>query len=238
MHFIETEAGARRLAVQRQSRRAVTGGRTQRRTRGAPRAGGKARRVIAQLAGEPFGPQFHRAGHGLLHVGVAGQRQRAFARGQRVQRFRDACGRRRQFLRHVQQIEPHGGEYLVVARTAEMHAATRRADARGQALLERSLSVFVGEFDLPLAGLVFRADGGEPVADGREVRVGEQSAGVQHGGVRERGAHVVAHQPLVQRVVVTRRVGEHPLVEIHALVPESAHGSVTCPPAVPPGSAR
>ena len=40
-----------------------------------------------------------------------------------------------------------------------MHAAAGRADARGQALLERRLAVFVGELDVPLAArmLVARA---------------------------------------------------------------------------------
>ena len=39
-----------------------------------------------------------------------------------------------------------------------MHAAAGGADARGEALLERGLAVFIGELDLPLARGVFGAD--------------------------------------------------------------------------------
>ena len=66
-------------------------------------------------------------------------------------------------------------------------------------------------------------DGGETVANRAQVRIVEQPGGVQHLGVGDRGAHVVLHQPLVERVVVTRGVREHPLVEFDALVPEPRH---------------
>src|SRR6188768_4112590 len=104
-----------------------------------------------------------------------------------------------------------------------MHAATRGADARGESLLECSLAVFVSELDLPLARGMLGADGEESVADGLQVGVRQQLLGVEHFGMRDGGAHVVLDQALVERVVVTRGVREHPLVEIDAFVPEPAH---------------
>ena len=55
-----------------------------------------------------------------------------------------------------------------------MHAAAGRADARGEALLERGLAVFVGELDLPLARGVLGAERGQALANGGQIRVGEQ----------------------------------------------------------------
>ncbi len=55
-----------------------------------------------------------------------------------------------------------------------MHAAAGGADARGEALLERGLAVFVGELDLPLARGVFGAERGQPLANRVQIRVGEQ----------------------------------------------------------------
>ena len=45
----------------------------------------EALRVVAQFRREALRPQRHGARHGLLHVGVARQRDRAFARGQRIE---------------------------------------------------------------------------------------------------------------------------------------------------------
>src|SRR5690348_6293015 len=109
-----------------------------------------------------------------------------------------------------------------------MHAPAGRADARGQALLERGLAVFVGELDGPDAGGVFLAEPREPVADQHEIGGVEQLRRVQHLGVRDRGTHVVFHEPLVERVVVARGVPQHPLVEIDSLVPEPAHYLPLC----------
>jgi hypothetical protein len=44
--------------------------------------------------------------------------------------------------------------------------------------------------------------------------------------VRDRGLDVVAHQPLIEHIVVAGGVGEHARVERSALVPEPRHGSV------------
>src|SRR5689334_1025249 len=104
-----------------------------------------------------------------------------------------------------------------------MHAPAGRANALGEPLLERGLPVFVGQLDLPRARRVLMADGGETVADRFQVRVGQQLLGIEHLRVRDRRAHVVLHEPFVQRVVVTGRIGQHALIELDALVPEPRH---------------
>ena len=47
-----------------------------------------------------------------------------------------------------------------------MHAAAGRTDARGEALFERRLAVFVRELDLPLARGVLRGQRGQAFANG------------------------------------------------------------------------
>ena len=121
-----------------------------------------------------------------------------------------------------------------------MHASAGRADARREALLERGLAVLVGELDLPLArARARRASAVSPSRMASQIRVRRAaSAALQHLGVRDRGAHVVVHEALVERVVLAGRVREHTLVERRALVPEPAHVASTCRPAVRPATAR
>ena len=76
----------------------------------------------------------------------------------------------------VQQVQAQRRQHLVVARAAEMHAAAGRADARGEALLERGLAVLVGELDLPLARGVFGGQRAQALANGGQVRIAEQLA--------------------------------------------------------------
>jgi len=119
-----------------------------------------------------------------------------------------------------------------------MHATAGGADSRGEPLLERGLTVFIGELDFPLAVRVLSADRRQSVANCVQIRVGQQFLGIEHLGVRDRSAHVVFDQAFIERVVVARGVREHPLVEIDAFVPEPAHECSICLPAARPVKAR
>ena len=110
--------------------------------------------------------------------------------------------------------------------------ACRRAPAAPILLreqrLERGLPVLEIERHGPLAARVGRGDLAQAVADRGEVGVVHQAGVVQHLGVRDRGLHVVGHQPVVERVVLAGGVAQHPLVERRALVPESRHCVAPC----------
>jgi hypothetical protein len=220
----EAQFLARQFAIQRQAGRTVAGGRAQRAPGRAALGSFQAFDVVAQFGGESSRPQGHRAGHGLLHVRVARQRDSAVAARQVIERAGAGVRRFGQLVGRVQQVKTQRGQHLVVARAAEMHTPAGRADARREAFLERGLAVFVGEFDLPLAGRVFRGERVQAVANGGKVGIGQEPHGVEHLGVRDGGAHVVLHQALVEGVVVTRRVREHTCIEGRAFVPEPAHG--------------
>ena len=177
VHVGEAELRARGFAIERQARAC-------RSRRPSPAGSCDARACAAagpaassrNLSGETAGPQRHRARHRLLHVGVAGQRDVAFARRQRVERSGATLPRPPRSSRdRVAQIEPQRGEHLVVARAAEMHAAAGGADARGEPLLERGLAVFVGELDLPLpGGVLVRRWPSSPSRMALQVRVRQQ----------------------------------------------------------------
>ena len=97
------------------------------------------------------------------------------------------------------------------------------ADALGQAVFERCLAVLVLERDAPFAARVLVADRLSPrECASRSVR-GQQLRAVQHLRVRDRGAHVIEHQALVERMVLAGRVLQHALIERRALVPQPAH---------------
>ena len=109
--------------------------------------------VVADLGRETPRPQRHRARHGLLHVRVAGQRGARLAPGERLERL---GGRKRpgaQLPDALAQVQPQGGEHLVVARAPEVNARAGRAEARGEAPLERAVAVLVAELDVPGAAL-------------------------------------------------------------------------------------
>jgi len=51
----------------------------------------------------------------------------------------------------------------------------------------------------------------------------QQSLLLKHLRVRDRGTHVVAHQALIEGVVLTGRVAQHAFIERCALVPKACH---------------
>ncbi len=104
-----------------------------------------------------------------------------------------------------------------------MHPAPGGADARRQTLFQRRLPVLVRELDTPLAALVLGGNVVQPFANGFDVRVRQELLSVEHFGVRHRGPRVVAHQPLIEAKVLTRRVLEYTVIERRTFVPQASH---------------
>src|SRR5438477_2117354 len=228
LHGGESQAAAGGITVDGEPGRAVARRRAQRALVDAAAHPGEAGRVVAQLRRKTSGPQRHRARHGLLLVGVARERGVLLARGELIERLgylERAAGERRDGFA---QVQADRGEHLVVARAPEVNARAGVADAPGQAPLECRLAVLVGGLDAPGTARVLLRQRGEARADGDEILVREQTLGVQHRGVRDRGAHVVRHQAFIERAVLARGVMQHPLIERRALVPQPRHGVLCC----------
>ena len=128
----------------------------------------------------------------------------------------------------VAQVQAHGREHLVVARAPEVDAAAGLADALGEAPLERRVTVLVGELDVPGAARMLLGERAERRRQLREVGVREQPLRVEHLRVRERGAHVVGHEALIEGEVLAGRVAQHALIERCALVPQATHEAPCC----------
>ena len=181
-------------------------------------------RIVADFGRKAERPQRHRARHGLLHVGVAGQRDRAVARRQSVERRRHRQRTVVQGLRRVAQVQAQRGEHLIVARAPGVQASAGRADSRRQQILDGRLAILLFERDAPFAARMLLADRLERLADRREIRGRQQPLLPQHLGVRDGGLNVVAHQAVVEQMILAGRVREHALIERRPLVPQSRHG--------------
>jgi hypothetical protein len=181
--------------------------------------------IVAQLGGETASPQCDRAGHRLLHVGVTGQLDRALARSEIVQRLRDRRHPSCELAHRILQVQPQRREHLIVARTSEVHALAGVADARDQQILERRLSILVLEPHVPFAARMLGCDLAQTALDRRKIFGAQQPLCMQHLGVRDRCAHVIGDQSVVERVIFAGRVTQHTLVETRALVPQPAHVS-------------
>ena len=72
---------------------------------------------------------------------------------------------------------------------------------------------------------VLLAERREPIADQLQIPGRQQPLRVQHVGMRDRGAHVVAHQALIERMVFPGGVLQHPRIERRALVPQPCHAA-------------
>ena len=92
--------------------------------------------------------------------------------------------------------------------------------------LERGVAILVGELDVPVPAGVLVGERAEAGADGLEVARAEQALRMQHLGMRDRGAHVVRHEALIERVVLARGELEHARIERRALVPQPRHGAL------------
>ena len=156
---------------------------------------------------------------------IARQRDRALALRQAVERLGDALGASRQVRHDVAQIESQRREHLVVARPARVQTAAGRAQLLREPGLERGLAILELEGDPPLAARMRRTDLAQRVAYCSAVRGGQNSAGVQRLGVRDRGFDVIGHESIVERMVFAGGELEHPAVERRALVPEPRHAA-------------
>ena len=163
------------------------------------------------------------------------RRARRVARAPAATPSAPGCERRR----GVAQIQPQRREHLVVARAARVQAAAGRADARGQprsrcAVWQSSSSSVMRHSPRGMRG----ADAPQRIADRREVRRRQQPLRVQHLARARSRPDVVAHQPLVEQVVLAGRVREYARIERRALVPQARHAVAAAAAAARPGSAR
>ena len=160
-------------------------------------------------------------------MGVAGQRGRRLARAQRVERAGHLAGAGGEGGDGVPQVEAERGEDLVVARAPEMEAGPGLPRPSGEPGLEGGVDVLVREGDPPLPRRVLRGKRLQPLADGGEVRRGEQPHLVEHAGVGDRGPDVIGDEAGVEGVVLAGGVAQHALVERLPLVPQPAHAALS-----------
>src|SRR5271170_12448 len=106
-----------------------------------------------------------------------------------------------------------------------MNALASFTDALREPPLERRLPVFIGELDAPLPVRVLFAETLQGRADGLQIAGRQQPLRAEHARMRDRSAHVIGDQPLVQRVILAGGELKYPLVERCAFIPESCHAS-------------
>ena len=159
-------------------------------------------------------------------MGVPRQHGSGLAAAKFIERGGDARAAHRQFSDDIEQIQPQCREHLVVARPAEMDAAGARADALGQAFLERRLPILIGKLDAPQTAFVLLRQSGKSGAQRCQIRGHQQFCGVKHFRVGERRRHVIANEPRVERVILACRVTQHALVESGVLIPQKTHASL------------
>src|SRR6185503_20889853 len=115
------------------------------------------------------------------------------------------------------------GEYLIVTRAPQVHTATGGSDPLGQSPLERCLTILVSELDVPQPTGMLVGQGRQSVTDLLEIARRQQPFRMEHLRVRNRSAHVITHQALIETVVLASRVAQHPIVERRSLIPEACH---------------
>jgi hypothetical protein len=77
---------------------------------------------------------------------------------------------------------------------------------------------------VPLTARMLLAERGQAEPDYLQIVGGQQLLRMQHFNMRQRCGHVITDQPLVEGIVLARRVLQHTAVEWRALVPQPAHG--------------
>ena len=231
MHGVEPESLTRVFAIERQIRCSIACSRAERTLTQPALHGTQPFGVIAQFGCESAGPQRHRARHRLLHVRVAGDLERAFARSQIVQRLDDRPGALGQLVGDIAQIQPQRRQHLIVARATEMYALARFTDPCGQKRFQRRLTIFLFELHLPLTTRVLCGNLGEPATNRFEIFGAQETTRMQHFRMHDRRARVIRDQSIVERVIFSRRVAQHSLIERCALIPKAGHGETPYPEA-------
>src|SRR3569833_205410 len=127
--------------------------------------GAQALRVVTALGRKPTGPQTHRARHCLLHVGIAGKHRVELAGRKPIESVSNTHGTSAELIDGVTEIESDRGEYLVIARAAQVHAPSGSSDPLGQSPFERGLAILVGELDMPQPPRVLISEHGQSVTD-------------------------------------------------------------------------
>src|SRR5580692_4824576 len=64
------------------------------------------------------------------------------------------------------------------------------------------------------------------IPDRRVIGGGQKPRSRQHVGMRDRGLDVVAHQALVEEMILPGGVCKHPLIEPRPFIPQPAHAEV------------
>jgi hypothetical protein len=141
--------------------------------------------IVAQFGRVAAGPQADRARHRLLHVGVARQRRCALALRQAIERANDGVRAGIELIDRIAQIQPQGGEHLIVARAAEMDTPAGRSDARSEPAFQCRLAILVGELDVPQSTCMLLAERREPIAYELQIASAQQPLPVQHVGMRD-----------------------------------------------------
>ena len=120
-----------------------------------------------------------------------------------------ASARLPQLVGGIAQVQPQRREHLIVARAAGMQAAAAGTDARGQQILDGGLAIFLLERNAPVAARVFLADGRQSLADRREILRRQQApAAASISACAMRGSDVVAHQAVVEAMVIAGGVAQ------------------------------
>src|SRR5579862_6148336 len=97
----------------------------------------QALRVVANLCRESASPERHGTRHRLLHMRVTGKCGVAFPSRQPIEGIGDVCRPSAKVIDDITEIEPDRGENLIVTRAAQMHPATRGANALRQPPFQR-----------------------------------------------------------------------------------------------------
>ncbi len=147
------------------------------------------------------------------------------SRGEPIQRIRHTQRCHVQFLDGIAQVQANRRQHLIIPRAAQVNAPTRRADPVREPLFEGGLTVLVYQLDPPLAAGVLLADRSESGADCGQVGIRQKLLSVEHLSVRNRTAHVITDQTLIECVILPSRVLKYSVIEGSTLVPETTHVS-------------
>ena len=240
VHLGEAELRRVSLAIERQTRAcrsrrpSPAGSCDARRARGArPAASSRS------SAAKPPAHSATRARHGLLHVRVAGQRRccpRAAPAHRAPRATRSAAAASSRPHRVDRAAAPSAPGRCASGRDAR--GRRRRRCARSGASRARSGRLRRRARSASRPRRVRRRWRSSPSRIAFRSASASSFCGIEHLGVRDRGAHVVVHQALVERVVFARGVRAARVRRAARLCPRAGSWRLTCRPAARPATAR
>ena len=105
-----------------------------------------------------------------------------------------------------------------------MHTTTSGANSFSEALFQRSLPILILEQNMPLTAGMFLAECSQAEPDYLQIVGREELLRMKHFDMRKGCRNVIPYEPLIEGIVLARRVMQHTAVEWSALVPQAAHG--------------